>query len=71
MAAPADLETLSSAELKALVVELLSDVADLRRVVSEQREEIARHCHGNFGLTSGDLGRPRSAGHAVCRAQVS
>jgi hypothetical protein len=42
MAAPADLETLSSAELKALVVELLSDVADLRRVVSEQREEIAR-----------------------------
>src|ERR1700722_679462 len=42
MAAPADLDTLSSAELKAVVVQLVGEVADLKRVVSEQREEIAR-----------------------------
>jgi len=39
---PPDLDSLSNAELKALVVELLGRVADLTRTVIEQREEITR-----------------------------
>jgi hypothetical protein len=42
MAMPPDLETLSSAELKALVVALLARVNDLERTVVAQRDEIAR-----------------------------
>ncbi len=42
MAAAGEVDTHSSAELKAAVVLLLGEVADLKRVVSEQREEIAR-----------------------------
>ncbi len=42
MAPPPDLDALSPAELKALVADLLAEMADLRRLVSEQREEIAR-----------------------------
>ena len=42
MVAPADIDGLSNAELKALVVKLLSEVAALKQTISEQREEIAR-----------------------------
>jgi hypothetical protein len=42
MPAPADFDDLSTAELKALVVQLLGEVAGLKQIVSAQREEIAR-----------------------------
>jgi hypothetical protein len=42
MAMPPDLETLSSAELTALVVALLARVSELERTVVAQRDEIAR-----------------------------
>ena len=42
MVPAADPDTLSPAELKALVVELLAKVAELERTVAAQREEIAR-----------------------------
>lgn len=39
---PNALDDLSNAELKALVVELLGEVAALKEIVAQQREEIAR-----------------------------
>src|SRR5437868_15522513 len=42
MLPPPDFDQLSHAELKGLVLKLLEDVAELRRTVAAQRDEIAR-----------------------------
>jgi hypothetical protein len=42
MVLPADIDRLSAADLKSLVLKLLEEVSGLRRTVAAQRDEIAR-----------------------------
>lgn len=71
MPPPPDIDALSATELKSLVLKLLDEMADLRRTVALQRDEIARLKGGSvalsipLGLMSGRPVPPKSDAERV------
>ena len=70
MAPSPDIDDLSNAELRSLVVALLSKVADLQRTVAAQRDEIAR-LKGLKGPPSIKPNKPSGMEKATTRSSAS